>query len=153
MNMSKLVFWVVTPCRLVCVYLLQGWRWRQYASPRYWYLPTSPHGVKTQKTNIGNETICFIVTDFQAMFLCFLTCIHLLQSMRTRYDWSQHNWPQITWPHNSKWHFLSIWAFGIMRGSCCDKYLSLLITWTYRYLLICSSFKNAVSSLAYSIQL
>jgi hypothetical protein len=28
------------------------WRWRQYASPKRWYLPTSPHCVTTQKNNI-----------------------------------------------------------------------------------------------------
>jgi hypothetical protein len=27
---------------------LQGWRWRQYVSPKRWYLPTSPHGVTIQ---------------------------------------------------------------------------------------------------------
>jgi hypothetical protein len=27
------------------------WRWRQYVPPKRWYLPTSPHGVTTQKTN------------------------------------------------------------------------------------------------------
>jgi hypothetical protein len=28
----------------------QPWRWRQYGPPKYWYVPTSPHGVATQKT-------------------------------------------------------------------------------------------------------
>jgi hypothetical protein len=36
-----MVFWFVTP-----------WRWRQYVPPVCWYLPTSRHGGKTQKTNI-----------------------------------------------------------------------------------------------------
>jgi hypothetical protein len=27
-------------------------RWRQYVHPKRWYLPTSLHGVTTQKTNI-----------------------------------------------------------------------------------------------------
>jgi hypothetical protein len=39
-----LLFWVVTPCGLIgrC----------HYVSPKLWYLPTSPHGVTTQKNNI-----------------------------------------------------------------------------------------------------
>jgi hypothetical protein len=28
---------------------LQSWRWRQCVPPKCWYLPTSPHGVTTQK--------------------------------------------------------------------------------------------------------
>jgi hypothetical protein len=31
---------------------LQPWRWRQYIPPKRWYLPTSPHGVTTQKISI-----------------------------------------------------------------------------------------------------
>jgi hypothetical protein len=31
---------------------LKPWRWTQYVSPKRWYLPTSPHSVTTQKTNI-----------------------------------------------------------------------------------------------------
>jgi hypothetical protein len=30
---------------------IQPWRWRQYVPPKCRYLPTSPHGVTTQKTN------------------------------------------------------------------------------------------------------
>jgi hypothetical protein len=35
--MSMFVLWVVTQC---------------HVPPKRWYLPTSPHGVTTQKTNI-----------------------------------------------------------------------------------------------------
>jgi hypothetical protein len=31
---------------------LQPWRWRQYVSPKRWYLPMSLHGVINQKTSI-----------------------------------------------------------------------------------------------------
>jgi hypothetical protein len=31
---------------------LQPWRWRQYVHPKRWYLPTNPHYVTAQKTNI-----------------------------------------------------------------------------------------------------
>jgi hypothetical protein len=31
--------------------LSQSWRWRQNVSPKRWNLPTSSHGVNTQKTN------------------------------------------------------------------------------------------------------
>jgi hypothetical protein len=36
---------------------LQGWRWRQYVSLKLWFLPTSPHGVTTQKNNTDNFRI------------------------------------------------------------------------------------------------
>jgi hypothetical protein len=29
-----------------------AWRWKQYISPKLWYLSTSPHGVTTQKNSI-----------------------------------------------------------------------------------------------------
>jgi hypothetical protein len=44
---SMSFFWVVT-----CHLHLQRWRWRQYVPLKFWYLPTSSHRVKTQKTNI-----------------------------------------------------------------------------------------------------
>jgi hypothetical protein len=58
---------VVTPCRLVGRYKcfgetycfhLQGWilqlqRWRQYVSPKRWYLRTRTHSVTSRKSNIG----------------------------------------------------------------------------------------------------
>jgi hypothetical protein len=56
-----LVFWVVTPCGLVGRYLhfrrtnclhLQPWRLRQDVPLKSRYLPTSPHDVTDQKTNI-----------------------------------------------------------------------------------------------------
>jgi hypothetical protein len=43
-KMSMLVFLVVTPS-------LRG---RQHVPPKRWYLPTSPHGVRTQKIDIDN---------------------------------------------------------------------------------------------------
>jgi hypothetical protein len=55
------MFWVVAPCRLVgryqrlgethCLHL-QPWRWKQYVYPKRWYLPTSLHGVISQKNYI-----------------------------------------------------------------------------------------------------
>jgi hypothetical protein len=51
----------MTPCGLIgkhqcfgetyCLHL-QDWGWRQYVPPKRWYLPTSPHGISTQKNNI-----------------------------------------------------------------------------------------------------
>jgi hypothetical protein len=32
--------------------LSSPWRWRQYVPPKRWYIPTSPHGVTTKKTNM-----------------------------------------------------------------------------------------------------
>jgi hypothetical protein len=55
-RMSVLVFWVVTPCGLLCRYQRLGWR--QYVSPKHWYLP---HGIITQKTDIGMSK--FFITD------------------------------------------------------------------------------------------
>jgi hypothetical protein len=34
------------------VFCLQNWRWKQYIPPKHWCLPTSPHSVTAQKTNI-----------------------------------------------------------------------------------------------------
>jgi hypothetical protein len=42
-KMSMLVFWVVTQYAL---------KKEVYVPPKCWYLPTSPHGVTTEKTNI-----------------------------------------------------------------------------------------------------
>jgi hypothetical protein len=55
------VFWVVTPCGLVGRYQCFGEKtlppssapeMKAYVPSKRWYLPTSPHGVITQKTNI-----------------------------------------------------------------------------------------------------
>jgi hypothetical protein len=53
-----MLFWVLTPCRLVgryqrfgethCLHLQGG----QDVSPKRWYVPTSLHGVTTHKNNI-----------------------------------------------------------------------------------------------------
>jgi hypothetical protein len=64
-TVSVLVFWVVMPCGLVGRYILtllknilppssglKCWRWRQYVSPKRWYLPKSPHTFTTQNTDI-----------------------------------------------------------------------------------------------------
>jgi hypothetical protein len=61
-KMSMLVFWVMTPCRLVgghqhfgetyCLHL-QGWN----VSPKHWYLPMSPHSITTQNNNIDKARI------------------------------------------------------------------------------------------------
>lgn len=32
--------------------IISPWRWRQYVSQNYWYLPTSSQGVPTQKNNV-----------------------------------------------------------------------------------------------------
>jgi hypothetical protein len=57
-----LVFSVVTPRGLVDRYQLLGrlnffilrtrWRWKQYIPPKCLYLPTTPHRVTAQNTNI-----------------------------------------------------------------------------------------------------
>jgi hypothetical protein len=75
LQMSVLVFWVVTPCTLVAGYQrfgltycfqLQTWRCRQYVSPKRWYLPAHPQGVVTQKTNIDTlkSHFCLLNTLF-----------------------------------------------------------------------------------------
>jgi hypothetical protein len=52
------VFWVVTPCGFVGGYKSFGGTYRlllqdNSVPPKHWYLPISPHGVTTQKINIG----------------------------------------------------------------------------------------------------
>jgi hypothetical protein len=54
-NMSMLVFWVVTPCRLLGRYQRFGKHTVpifRVKVPKRWYLPTSPRDVTIQKTNI-----------------------------------------------------------------------------------------------------
>jgi hypothetical protein len=62
-------FWVKSPCELVgrnqrfgeeCCSHLQGWRWRQHASPKRWFLPTSSEGYLTQKNIIKTER-CLLI--------------------------------------------------------------------------------------------
>jgi hypothetical protein len=45
------LLWVLAPCRLVDRYQRFGesWRWRQYVSPKRWYLAMSPHGVNPEE--------------------------------------------------------------------------------------------------------
>jgi hypothetical protein len=59
-----LAFWIATPCGLLDRYQhfkgkyflnIQLWRWRQCVPPRCQYSATSPHAVKTQKTNINSS--------------------------------------------------------------------------------------------------
>jgi hypothetical protein len=58
LSKKAMLFWVVTPCRLVSRYQrfgetyclhLKPWRWRQYVSPKCWHLRTSLHGAKIEK--------------------------------------------------------------------------------------------------------
>jgi hypothetical protein len=72
------VFWSMTLCNLVCtnnflvehsVYL-QPWRWRHYVPTECWYLPTSLHGVITQKMIVW----CFIAVITTCLYLSVLRC-------------------------------------------------------------------------------
>jgi hypothetical protein len=68
-KMSMLVIWVATPCELVERYQSFGGKYslhfqggrrhprrqRQYVPQNRCYVPTSPHVVVTQQTNIGNH--------------------------------------------------------------------------------------------------
>jgi hypothetical protein len=78
-HVSRFIFWVVTPRGLVgryqrfggrqCLHL-QGW-WRQYVPSKRWYIPSNPHGVTTQKTNIdiftsvrpSNLKNCYVIKN------------------------------------------------------------------------------------------
>jgi hypothetical protein len=37
---------------LLCLGIVQLWRWRQYVPPKYWHPPMSVHGTKTHKNDI-----------------------------------------------------------------------------------------------------
>jgi hypothetical protein len=66
-KVMMLLYWVVTPCGLIGRYSRFGeiyWIWRQYVSPKWCYLPTSPHGITTQKNNIIIPVI-FIITSLK----------------------------------------------------------------------------------------
>jgi hypothetical protein len=84
-KISMSVFWVVTPGTLVGGYErfgatywihLRGWRWRQYISPKRWYLPTSSHCDSTQNTNIiftavRNSNLSHLYISSFVRTLCF----------------------------------------------------------------------------------
>jgi hypothetical protein len=48
---------------------LQRWTWRQYLSPKHWYLPTSLHGVTTLNNNIVMSMLVFWVLMFRRNIL------------------------------------------------------------------------------------
>jgi hypothetical protein len=59
-DIQMMYFWIVKLCRLVgrhqCLgvmysLLLHPWWWKQYVSPKCWYLPVSVHGIITQKND------------------------------------------------------------------------------------------------------
>jgi hypothetical protein len=53
------VFWVVTPCDLV-----GAWRWRQYVSPKHWYLSKSCN-LEDQHRHLRRENL-----KSHSLFLC-----------------------------------------------------------------------------------
>jgi hypothetical protein len=53
---------------------LQPWRWRQYVSPKRWCLPTSLHGVRTQKHIIIIRLFSMKNTYFSVEWLTHLLC-------------------------------------------------------------------------------
>jgi hypothetical protein len=84
--LRMLLFWVLTPCRLVGRYItnvseresfhLEPWRLSQDVSPERWYLSTSLHGVKTQDTTVILTTVrtshlrlCYLYTFFVKLSL------------------------------------------------------------------------------------
>jgi hypothetical protein len=82
-QMMMMIFWVLTPCRLVarcqrfgetyCLHL-QGWRLRQYVSPQRWHLATNIHGAKSHSNNI------FILTTVETSNLTFqMAFLELIQ--------------------------------------------------------------------------
>jgi hypothetical protein len=52
-KMSMLVFWVVMSCGLVG-------RYQRFRGTYCWYLPTDPHSIVMQKTNIYNNFASFL---------------------------------------------------------------------------------------------
>jgi hypothetical protein len=77
-----LVFWVVIPCgpvgrhqRFGRPYFLHlhHWSWRPYV-PEKRYLPTSPHGITTQKTNIN--LYWFVYICFMHRFNLSIFIVH-----------------------------------------------------------------------------
>jgi hypothetical protein len=112
LQIAMLLFWVVTPYRLAgrrfgetycltpyslagrrfgetnCLHL-QTWRWKQYVSPKRWYLPTSLFGVATQDNNIviltamrtSNPTKLLIL-QFSAIACCSLRPLTLTRTIK-----------------------------------------------------------------------
>jgi hypothetical protein len=57
---------------LILAWSIQPWRWRQYASPKRWLLPASPHGAQTQK-NIINY--CFVLSEREHTLRTIRLCV------------------------------------------------------------------------------
>lgn len=53
---------------IYCLHL-QLLRWRQYVPPKYWYLPTIPLGVTTQKINVDKYASVQVNSDENATCL------------------------------------------------------------------------------------
>jgi hypothetical protein len=63
------------------VWSLQPWRWRQYASPKRWLLPASPHGAQIQKNII--KTILLLSFSESKRYSRFWTQFFLIFSSQT----------------------------------------------------------------------
>jgi hypothetical protein len=96
-NLSTMLFWVVTPCRLVS----KPWRWTQYFSPKRWYLPKSLHGVTIRKTSIQifhKSKYSLRHFKFKGTLSTWITCLLFLYIRQRRVKANLH-----TGRHN---HFL-----------------------------------------------
>jgi hypothetical protein len=53
----------------ICTWVPTFWKWRQYIPPKRWFLPTSPHGVTTQDSNIEIVMLAESQTQFHLFVL------------------------------------------------------------------------------------
>jgi hypothetical protein len=79
------------------VWTLHPWRWRQYVSPKRWYLPTSPHGVTTQNNNVTwkqclSEASRMIVKLEVVIHECNKYCTYWLLKCSHKHDIKRPNY-------------------------------------------------------------
>jgi hypothetical protein len=99
-ELVMLLFWVVTACELVGRYQRFGGtycptqpeRWRQYVSPKRWYLSTSSQAVTIQKTNIDVFTavrtsdLIFSQPVFERSIVMSSSCLRLIFQLFSSHD-------------------------------------------------------------------
>jgi hypothetical protein len=68
------------------------WRCRQYVSPKLWYLPTSPYGVRTQESNNDSVHVKFTFRK-DSHSKCCLNLWNALESERLPHLATRNSWP------------------------------------------------------------
>jgi hypothetical protein len=67
-------------------------RWRQYVSPKHWHLPTSPHGIPTQKTNIFTNHVLPLFRSYETIHLSTGTFLKFHNLILFQWEFLASHW-------------------------------------------------------------